>query len=342
MIRLELVGLTKAYTPDHPAVFDLDLIVNSGELMVMLGPSGCGKTTILRMIAGLSLPDSGDIRFDDRSVANLRPDQRGAVMVFQSDSLFPFMSVGENIAFGLKQHSISKNQARARVVDALDSVGLSGFDARRPHELSGGQRQRVALARALVLKPKILLLDEPFSQLDRALRADLRAMLRTLQRQAQITTLFVTHDQKEALQLADRIALMRSGRLAQLGRPLDFFEQPADYQVVEFFGASNLLAGTRRGNQVETAFGPVDVPDGGPQGPVWLVVRLEAIEPGENGRNSFPVSVLQRSFEGQQLGYQLDLAGTTINWQTSPYNGIDVGQKMYIHLPAERLIVLPR
>ena len=343
MTHLELVELSKRFDPELAAVRHLSLDVQSGERMVLLGPSGCGKTTTLRMIAGLISPTSGDIRLDGNSALHLPPEKRKVVMVFQDDSLFPFMSVGDNVAFGLRQRSVNARSRKALVNNALSAVDLAGFAARRPHELSGGQRQRVALARALVLRPKVLLLDEPFNQLDRGLRQELREMLVDLQRDAGITTLFVTHNQREALQLADRIALMAEGRLVQVGTPLSFFEQPNSADVVGFFGASNLIPGFRRGDIVETAFGEIRVKSGQmANGPVWLVVRLEAIEVGANGRNTFKAAVQARQFQGQQTRYRLTINNTSLDWQTSPFAMYEIGQRLDIHIPADRLTVLPR
>ncbi|MCP4356444.1 MAG: ABC transporter ATP-binding protein, partial [Chloroflexi bacterium] len=204
MTTLTLQNLTKEYAPGVTAVSDLNLTINEGELMVLLGPSGCGKTTTLRLISGLLQPTRGDVLFDGRSVLTVPPEKRNAVMVFQEHTLFPFMSVGDNVAYGLKMRKCNRAEIQERVAAALTAVQLPNFQNHWPDQLSGGQRQRVALARALIIRPRLLLLDEPLSNLDRSLREELRQMVRTLQQEAGITTLFVTHDQAEAVAIADR------------------------------------------------------------------------------------------------------------------------------------------
>ena len=205
--------------------------------MVLLGPSGSGKTTTLRLIAGLLRPAAGDVLFDGESVLDVPPERRGVVMVFQENTLFPFRTVGENLEFGLRMRKTERRERTARIIDALDSVQLSGFEDRWPDELSGGQKQRVALARALVVRPELLLLDEPLSSLEPALRAEMRDTITHLQREMGVTTVLVTHDQNEAVAVADRIALMIDGGIRQVGKPSEFFEHPADADTARFFGA---------------------------------------------------------------------------------------------------------
>ncbi len=288
MTTLTLVNLTKAYTPGLPAISGLDLTIEEGQLLVLLGPSGCGKTTTLRLIAGLIQPTQGDILFDGRSILAVPPEKRSIGMVFQEASLFPFLSVGQNVAFGLKMRKLPREAITERVTAALKSVQLPGFEDRRPDQLSGGQRQRVALARALVIRPRLLLLDEPLTNLDPELRGDLREMIRSLQQDAGITTVFVTHDQAEAVAIADRIAVLMGGRLRQEGEPRDFYKRPADAAVARFFGADNFIPGIKQGQVVRTAFGPVNVPVSPmADGPVLLTIRAEAIEIGTNGQNTF-------------------------------------------------------
>ena len=235
MTTLTLVNLTKTYAPDITAVFGLDLTVHEGELMALLGPSGCGKTTTLRLIAGLLAPTSGNVLFNGRSVLSVPPEKREAVMVFQEQSLFPFMSVGDNVAYGLKMRRRPRTEIRQRVAAALTAVHLPGYEDRWPDQLSGGQRQRVALARALVIQPRLLLLDEPLNSLDPGLRFELQQMIRTLQQEVAITTLFVTHDQAEAVAIADRIGVMMNGRLQQVGSPSAFYEKPGQRRCRPLF-----------------------------------------------------------------------------------------------------------
>lgn len=240
MTTLTLKNLSKDYEPGVPVVRDLNLTVGQGQLMVLLGPSGSGKTTTLRLISGLLAPSKGDVLFDGRSVLAVPPEKRGAVMVFQKHALFPFMSVGDNVAYGLKMRKMDRATIQERVSAALAAVHLPGFEGRWPDQLSGGQAQRVALARALVIRPRLLLLDEPLTSLDPGLRKELRRMIRALQLEAAITTIYVTHDQNDAVAVADQIGVMMEGRLVQVGLPRDFYERPANTEIARFFGETEL------------------------------------------------------------------------------------------------------
>jgi spermidine/putrescine ABC transporter ATP-binding subunit len=224
------------------AVDHLGLEVRAGELLTLLGPSGCGKTTTLNMIAGFLEPDSGSIMLGGRDVSHLPPDKRNSAMVFQQYALFPHMTVAANVAFGLRMRKVGRDERARRVAESLEIVGLTGLGQRYPRQLSGGQQQRVALARATVIRPTVLLLDEPLSNLDLKLREQLRLEIRQLQQKVGITTVFVTHDQTEALVLSDRIAVMNGGRIEQLGRPAEIYGRPANAFVAGFVGQSNILA----------------------------------------------------------------------------------------------------
>ncbi|MBA2495643.1 MAG: ABC transporter ATP-binding protein, partial [Acidimicrobiia bacterium] len=239
-----LRGLRKAYQRGVPAVDGVDLEVAPGSLVALVGPSGCGKTTTLKMVAGLLDPDAGDVRFDDRSVVRLPVEKRPVAMVFQKPLLFPHMSVGQNVGFGLRVRRAGKTTITARVAEMLELVRLPGLAERKVGQLSGGQEQRVALARALVTDPEVLLLDEPLSQLDAALRVEMRDLVAGVQRELGVTTLFVTHDQDEAVVLADRVALLLDGRVVQHAEPRAFYERPASMAVARFFGVRNAVAGT--------------------------------------------------------------------------------------------------
>jgi ABC-type Fe3+/spermidine/putrescine transport system ATPase subunit len=228
-------GLTAGYGRGH-ILESITLSIDPGELVCLLGPSGCGKSTLLRVMAGLHPPETGEIRIAGRVVNGLTAERRRLAMVFQRPLLFPWLSVAENIGFGLKMQKVAKEQIRRKVSEALQMVQLEGYADRRPSELSGGQAQRVALARALVTTPDLLLLDEPFSALDENLRGEMRHLVRRLQRELCITTIFVTHDQTEAALLADRIALLLDGRLAQFDPPRQFFTAPKSPEVARFFG----------------------------------------------------------------------------------------------------------
>src|ERR687892_2502383 len=250
---LELRSLTKRFGEDVAAVDDINLHIAHGEYVVLLGPSGCGRTATLRMIGGHEEPTNGDIVLDGQSLLGLTPDKRPTTTVFQHFALFPHRSVRENVEFGPKMHGISKAERREKAITALDMVGLRAMADRRPSALSGGQQQRVALARVLVMEPKALLLDEPLGDLDRLLRLRMRVELRNLQRQLGIMFIHVTHDQEEALSVADRIVVMWEGRIAQIGDPWTISHHPQNEVVAAFMGDNNILHGTvaaREGGQM--------------------------------------------------------------------------------------------
>jgi ABC-type Fe3+/spermidine/putrescine transport system ATPase subunit len=283
MAEVDLRGVAKGYK-DTTAVVDFSLHIKDREFVALLGPSGCGKTTTLRMLAGFIRPDSGQILIDGRDVTNVPPERRPTAMVFQSYALWPHMTVADNIAFGLRLRRLPKTEVQDRTGRMLEVVGLPGVMKRYPSQLSGGQQQRVALARALVLGPKILLLDEPLSNLDAKLRVRMRDEIRRIQQELQITTVYVTHDQEEALTMADRIAVMNKGVLQQVGDALDIYDRPATAFVADFIGSSNLLSGTLRRTgpvavaQVGEASVPVEA-DGLPDGAaVTVSARPEDME----------------------------------------------------------------
>jgi putrescine transport system ATP-binding protein len=241
LVRFE--GVTKRFGK-HAAVADLSLDIGRNEFFALLGPSGCGKTTLLRMLAGFETPDAGRILLDGEDIVALPPHLRPVNMMFQSYALFPHLTVADNVAFGLKQEKLPRKEMHMRVNDMLCMVKMEEFSIRKPHQLSGGQRQRVALARALVKRPKVFLLDEPLAALDKKLRTQTQSELRDLQKKLGITFIIVTHDQEEAMTMADRIAVMNSGRLAQVAPPRAIYEHPASRWVAEFIGDVNLLEGT--------------------------------------------------------------------------------------------------
>ncbi|MBO0740217.1 MAG: ABC transporter ATP-binding protein [Hyphomicrobiaceae bacterium] len=239
-IAVNLRGVTKTFGEVH-ALNNATLSVRQGELMTLLGPSGCGKSTLLNLIAGFLNPDRGELEIDGHRVNDTPPYKREIGMVFQNYALFPHMSAAANVGYGLRMRRLAKHQVARRVADALALVRLSGIEERRPHQLSGGQQQRVALARALVISPKVLLLDEPLSALDRSLRASMQVEIKEIQRQLGVTTLFVTHDQSEALSLSDRIAVMFDGQIRQIGSPAEIYRRPSDRFVASFVGDVNVL-----------------------------------------------------------------------------------------------------
>jgi iron(III) transport system ATP-binding protein len=256
MIPVSVRGVSKSYAPGVRVLDDLSLEIAAGEVFFLLGPSGCGKTTLLRMIAGFISPDQGAILFGDQDVTRQPAEGRGVGMVFQNYALWPHLTVGENIAFGLAVRKVAAREQLARVDEALAMVELAGFAGRRIDELSGGQQQRVALARALVIRPAVLLLDEPLSNLDARLRVAMRAGIRTVCKEAGVTAIYVTHDQEEALSTGDRIAVLVAGTVSQVGTPRELYERPANRSVAAFIGEANLLPGTVNGpNSVLTALG---------------------------------------------------------------------------------------
>lgn len=239
-VRLESVG--KRYG-DHWVVCDVSLDIKQGEFFTFLGPSGCGKTTLLRIVAGFVAPDQGVVYLDDQPMNHVPPWRRDIGLVFQNYALWPHLNVFENVAFGLRERKVKRDEIERRVAAALKQVDLVGAEKRRPSELSGGQQQRVALARTLVIQPRALLLDEPLSNLDAKLRIEMRLELLKLQRDLGLTTIYVTHDQEEALAMSTRIAVMRDGRVIQQGKPREIYEQPADKFVAAFLGHANLFSG---------------------------------------------------------------------------------------------------
>ena len=263
--KLSIVDLTKRYAAGlEPAVDRLNMEVEEGHLVALLGPSGCGKTTTLRMVAGLMDPTAGSIVVDGKEITHTPVNKRGMGMVFQSYALFPHMNVEQNVAFGLEMRQVSKGEQKARVAAALDMVQLGHLGKRQTKELSGGQQQRIALARALVVEPTLLLLDEPLSNLDAKLRETMRTEIRSIQQRTRATTLFVTHDQDEALDMADRIAVMNGGLIEQFGSPTEVYERPRTHFVANFIGQANFLparvgAETGRANLAGESYYKVDV-----------------------------------------------------------------------------------
>ncbi|MGA3151416.1 MAG: ABC transporter ATP-binding protein [Streptosporangiaceae bacterium] len=315
--RIELVSLTKRF--HEAAVDDISLDIASGEFFSLLGPSGCGKTTTLRLIAGFEQPTAGKILLDGVDVSAVPPHKRNVNTVFQSYALFPFLTVFDNVAFGLRNRKLPKSEMESRVGTALDLVRLRAFEKRRPGQLSGGQQQRVALARALVLQPAVLLLDEPLGALDAKLRRSLKVELKALQEKVGITFLYVTHDQEEALTMSDRLAVMREGKIVQLGSPTEVYEEPADTYVADFLGVSNLMkvdviargpgahCEVRLGESVLACeHGGADAPDH-----AHAVIRPERVrveEYGSAGPNRVPAMVERLVYLGSATQVFLRLA----------------------------------
>ena len=328
MAEIRLRGLTKRFA-DVVAVSGLTLDAASGELVALLGPSGCGKTTTLRMVAGFETPTAGRILLGDRDVTDVAPERRNCGMVFQHYALFPHLTVAQNVAFGLEMRGAARPDIARRVPAILERVGLAGLGARFPRQLSGGQQQRTALARALVINPSVLLLDEPLANLDAKLREEMRFYIRSLQREFGITTLYVTHDQAEALVLADRVAVMMDGVLRQFDAPEEIYHRPRSAAVAAFIGLTNLLPGSvasRAGDAiaVDTPAGRVrgrGVAELGPGMPAMLSVRPEHINlggdagpaaPGPDGANHLRGVVVERTFLGSITDVRVQVGGGLI------------------------------
>ena len=329
------------------AVDGVTLDVQAGEFFSLLGPSGCGKTTTLRMIGGFELPTGGTILLRGRDVTNDPPDKRPVNMVFQNYALFPHLDVGDNVAFGLRRRNVAKDDITRRVGEALELVNLTGYERRRPNQLSGGQQQRVALARALVNRPNVLLLDEPLGALDLKLRRRLQLELKRIQTEVGITFVYVTHDQEEALTMSDRIAVMRAGKVEQLGTPEELYERPTSRFVADFIGSTNLLRGTIEADgRVRLASGDVGhvAHDGLPTGAeVEISVRPEAIAlVPTSAEGAIKATVEQAAYLGSTISYQLRTSGGLALSVISPKTGIrlPVGSDVAVTWsPTEALIL---
>ncbi|MFZ2964792.1 MAG: ABC transporter ATP-binding protein [Rhodoglobus sp.] len=309
---VELVGVVKDYG-GHRALDGIDLAIKPGEFVALLGPSGCGKTTALRALSGLEIIDAGRILIDGEDVAAVPTNKRDIGMVFQSYSLFPHMTALENVEFGLRMRKVPANRRQPRAVEALDMVGLARFADRYAHQLSGGQQQRVALARALVTRPRVLLLDEPLSALDAKVRVQLRDEIRRIQTELGITTVFVTHDQEEALAVADRVAVMRDGTIEQIGTPEQLYTTPSSAFVADFVGLSNRVAAEVvrgrvlvHGTELELLGASLA------DGPVTAYVRPEDVTIEKSRAAGIPAVVVASSFLGSLRRTQVRLADDSL------------------------------
>jgi putative spermidine/putrescine transport system ATP-binding protein len=323
MAFLDITGVRKAYGP-QTVVHHVDLAIERGEFVSFLGPSGCGKTTTLRMVAGFETPSAGRVVIDGKDVTPLRPNQRNIGMVFQAYALFPNMTVAENVGFGLKVAGKPPAEIAPRVEEMLRIIKLPQLGGRYPYQLSGGQQQRVALARALAIKPKILLLDEPLSALDAKIRISLREEIRAVQRQLGITTIYVTHDQEEALSMSDRIVVMNEGRIEQIGTPFEIYNFPRTRFVASFVGTLNLLEAkvAPEGGRLEIDGQPVVARDGingaAPGSAVTVALRPEAITlaEGGEGRNRLAGTVEEVSFLGSVIRIRVRFRDNAVSLDT--------------------------
>ncbi len=350
---IELVAVGKLYGAQW-AVRGVSLRVGPGEFFTLLGPSGCGKTTVLRLVAGFVEPDTGRILLDGRPVAGVPPWRRDLGLVFQHYALWPHLTVFEHVAFGLRERRLPGGEVRARVAEALRMVGLEGLERRRPSQLSGGQQQRVALARTLVLRPRALLLDEPLSNLDARLRAQMRGELRRLHRELGITTLFVTHDQEEAMALSTRIGVLDRGEIVQVGTPAEVYGRPRTRFVAEFLGAANLLPGrlesSPAGRVVRTkdglvlTVGATDLSDGTP---VVCLIRPESLQRARGelpGANRIVATLASAVYLGGRWECELTLASGVVLRAEVPAAGGTApprtGEMLLVTVPPEDIIVL--
>ena len=344
--QIELVDLTKAF--DRVQVLKgINLTVQRGEFFSLLGPSGCGKTTTLRLIGGFEACDGGQVRIDDVDMAGVPPEKRPVNTVFQSYALFPHLSVNDNVGFGLRFLKCSKSETRHRVGEALELVRLTGLERRKAHQLSGGQQQRVALARALVLRPRVLLLDEPLGALDAKLRKTLQVELRALHHDVGITFVYVTHDQDEALTMSDRLAVMNDGEIEQVGTPRQTYEEPASAFVADFLGVANLLPATiDHAGQVVIDGARFAADTKGVIGSCTVVIRPERVRLAALGAGqveAVPAVVERRVYGGAVTQVSLRLGSHSLQALVandgSPTFG-DEGDSVDVHLPAEAIRVL--
>ena len=316
MIRVDVEKVEKHFG-EVTALKGVDLTIEPGELFFLLGPSGCGKTTLLRCLAGFYIPEAGRIRFGEQDVTRLAPHKRNTGMMFQSYALWPHMTVAENVAFGLHQRKVEKSELKKRVQEALESVRMGDYAARKPNQLSGGQQQRIALARALVIRPRCLLLDEPLSNLDAKLRQEMRQEIRRVCKEYRLTTIYVTHDQKEALSIADRMAVLRDGEVLQVGSPAEVYKRPHSTFVADFIGETNFMEGEvlRAGEgkvRVSTPVGELNGVQGNPAQlfeagqRVTVSIRPECVHLAGDpaGENGFPGRIGESVYYGELAQYE--------------------------------------
>ncbi|MCD8481307.1 MAG: ABC transporter ATP-binding protein [Verrucomicrobia bacterium] len=354
MISVSVRGVVKRFG-DTVALNSVNVEIEPGELFFLLGPSGCGKTTLLRCLAGFYIPEGGAVYFGDDDVTRLEPHKRNTGMMFQSYALWPHMTVAENVAFGLEQRKVGKAEIQQRVKEALESVQMGSYASRKPNQLSGGQQQRIALARALVIRPRCLLLDEPLSNLDAKLRLEMRSEIRRVCKEFKLTTIYVTHDQKEALSIADRMAVLESGNILQVGTPQQIYKRPRTRFVADFIGETNFIRGTVRASgagmvAVDTEFGlfngvPADA-EAEPQvgSEVTLSIRPECIRidtmPADE--NCIAGEIGEAIYYGELGQYQFVNQGHKLKvFELNPrfLGGGDRGQ-LFAYVDAEDVVVL--
>jgi iron(III) transport system ATP-binding protein len=354
MASIRLEGINKSF-PGVKALIDINQEIASGEFFTLLGPSGCGKTTLLRTVAGFYRQDSGHVYISDQAIDNVPAYQRDTGMVFQNYAVFPHMTVFENVAFGLKSRKIKTSEIKKRVARVLELARLSGYEERTPDQLSGGQQQRVGLARAMVIEPQVLLMDEPLSNLDAKLRVEMREEIRDIQKQLGTTTIYVTHDQEEALVISDRIAVMKAGIIQQVGTSWEIYKEPANTFVASFVGVMNFLEGeivTSNGNAVEVAVSQHTVSASKPATPVKsirLAVRPEDLSirserDSEEGFSTIPGTIKKSTYTGSLIQYTVDY-GADLDLIVERYKPerealiLPNGSSVFVKIPVHALLL---
>lgn len=332
MTNINIISLNKTYPKQpKPVLKDFSLSISDGEMIALLGPSGSGKSTLLKLITGIERPDSGDIQFNSKSILNIDPNKRGAVLMFQKSYLFPFLNVEDNIGFGLKVQGAPPDTIRSEVKRMLDLIGLSGMEKRKCNQLSGGEGQRVALARALVTNPKLLLLDEPLSSLDTEVRMNLQEAIRNIQRELGVTTIFVTHDLGEAMVMSDRMALLLNGEIVAVDKPENLFHRPSSLAAARFMGVSTFLNGGQVQVQNEASKG---------SSKKMFAIRPEHIRvQKEDCNNSMQGVVSDCIFRGEYVEYQIATNEMTVRARMPmPAPMFPHGEQVFVQFPREHLL----
>ena len=340
-VHVRLRDISKTYGDKTCALKNINLDVMEGEVLVLLGPSGCGKSTLLRIIGGLHSQSSGSIHFYDQEISHLPPEKRGCGFVFQSYALFPTMTVRENIAFGLKIRKMPKRQIQEKVDSLLQMVNLTALADRKPAQLSGGEQQRVAIARVLAIEPKVLLMDEPLTALDAKLKEHLKIELSSLFRRLGITTIYVTHDQDEAMFMADRIAIINKGIIEQVGSPKQIYSAPATDFVAQFIGKINRVPGRLDGKgHLDLGFIQLDYPSAHPAGPVESYLRPEALNLAEEDDPvTFEASVCQSIYLGKAQVLLVEAAGQIMQMEVDGAAAAPIGARLRLKLDASKVYI---
>lgn len=347
MVEIKLKNLTKSFSGEV-VIDSLNLTIKPGEIMALLGPSGCGKTTTLKIIAGLLDPEQGDLLFDNQSILNIPTELREAVLVFQEYLLFPHLNVAENIGFGLKMRGVSKSKKDKRVNELLELVNLTGYEEYSPNELSGGQQQRIALARALAINPRVLLLDEPLSNLDANLRGEMQQLIQKLHVKEEMTSVFVTHDRNEAMLIADRIAVMNQGQIEQCGTPEELYKQPETEFVAEFFGQTNYLTGYLEENFFKFTNGKLSVNEtmiadnilASENQKTKVMIRPQFITLKEKEQGHLTGIIKERKFVGERILYQVDIGRQNLEVTDLPPSDFNLGEEVELEIDTENIWVM--